>query len=168
MKDKEYGVDYVILPYITGEEAALATFTDDIRSVVARDYEGTSFSQLPIMTDVNSVDDLDLWAAFNAAGGGGFEMIVRQVCEPYDIPVVAGWFGVNVPGYSPYYTSGLVKGYYNDLRGAAEYELLTGEPGNALASTDALATQYILLLFFIILGNVLMFAAGSEKRGGKA
>jgi len=57
----------------------------------------------------------------------------------------------------PFYTSGQIFGLANGLRGAAEYEILSGNLGTAVASNDAISTSHVLILAFIVAGNVLYF-----------
>ena len=52
LKDYEYGVDYLILGYYPGEEAAKAAFASNVRSIVKTDYlEAVSYTHLTLPTN---------------------------------------------------------------------------------------------------------------------
>jgi hypothetical protein len=49
------------------------------------------------------------------------------------------------------------------MRGAAEYEILVNHPGKAVAGMDAQSFAHVLIVLFIILGNVGYVLAGKAK-----
>jgi hypothetical protein len=55
----------------------------------------------------------------------------------------------------PYYNSGQIKGMLQGLRGAAELELIIGSPSDAVKSMDALSVGHLVIILFIVLGNIL-------------
>ena len=87
--------------------------------------------------------------------------------DPYDLhsyrtPIVMGTGSVSVPGEMPYYASGQYKGLLAGLRGAAEYELLTGYPGSAILGMDAQSAAHFLVIALIAIGNIGFFRPGKE------
>ena len=64
----------------------------------------------------------------------------------------------------PFVQAGQVKGMLQGLRGAAEYELLSGSPGVASAGMDAQSLGHLLIIGFIVVGNVAYIMSKRESR----
>lgn len=163
---KEYGEDYVNLGFFAGAEAAMASFASDIPGLVKKDYYGTPIEQLPVMSGLNDLNDIDLFLCL-WSGTPGWGEYLRQWQTPYGITVIGGTLGINGPGAQPYVSSGQLKGLVVGLRGGGEYEKLIGKPGEATSGLDAVSTTHLLIIAFIILGNVGYFA-GRRRAGGEA
>jgi len=74
----EYGKDFMITPFIPGEETAMARFAADIWGTCAgRDWYGTSLTELPLMANIRSFADVHL-TTFKAYSGTHIEMAIRQ------------------------------------------------------------------------------------------
>ena len=157
----ENGVDWVNLGYIPGGESAVAAFANDIRSVVSKDYFGTPIDQIPLMEDVN---DATAFAAVFWWGGseGSIPYGVRQFVGPFGIPMAGSCTTNEVPNYSPYISSGQLKGLFGGIRGSAEYEYLLKLPGPALG--QAMATNFggLYWLILVVLGNIFYFILKSR------
>ena len=52
------------------------------------------------------------------------------------------------------------------MKGAAEYEQLIGKPGTASVGMDAQSLTHLLIVIFVIVGNIQYFL--SKRKGGKA
>jgi hypothetical protein len=159
----ENGVNWVNLGYIGGGgESAVAAFVNDIRSVVETDYFGTPIDQLPIMEDINDAGD---FAGVMWWGGsqGSIPWGVRQIVEPFGVPMMGSCTTNEVANYSPYISSGQLEGLFGGVRGSAEYEFLLNLPGPALG--QAMATNFggLLWMIAVILGNI--FYAIQRSRG---
>jgi len=59
VKNKVYGVDYVMFDYIPGVESAVASLAADTWGTVGADRRGTPISDLPIMQNVKMATDFD-------------------------------------------------------------------------------------------------------------
>lgn len=145
------GDDYLYFGYMAGGEAGLAAFSDSISSVFATDSTNTPLSQLPMMTDVNQLADFDLVIAFN---GSGVAAWVRQAHTKNGVPLIFGVMGVMASGTVPYLQSGQAVGMLTGAKGAAEYEAVMELPGPAMASMDAQSMSQLLIIAFIVLGNI--------------
>jgi len=163
---KVYGEDYVNLGFFAGAESAMASFASDIPGLVKTDYYGTPIEQIPVMSGLNDLNDVDLFLCL-WSGTPGWGEYLRQWQTPYEIAVIGGTIGINGPGAQPYVSSGQLKGLVVGLRGGGEYEKLIGKPGEATAGLDAVSTTHLLIVAFIILGNVGYFAGG-RRVGGEA
>jgi hypothetical protein len=163
---KVYGVDYVNLGFFAGAESAMASFASDIPGLVKTDYYGTPIEQIPVMSGLNDLNDVDLFLCL-WSGTPGWGEYLRQWQTPYEIAVIGGTIGINGPGAQPYVSSGQLKGLVVGLRGGGEYEKLIDKPGEATSGLDAVSTTHLLIVAFIILGNVGYFAGG-RRAGGEA
>jgi hypothetical protein len=152
-KDKQYGVDYVNLGFIPGTEGAIRAFAEDIHKAVGRDYRGTPIENLPIMNNVKSARDISFW--IDVSGAGFPEMYIRQLQVPYGMKIVAACQASEAATVKPFLASGQLTGLMNSLRGAAEFELLTGTLGVAASQMDAQSLIHMILLIAVIIGNIL-------------
>jgi hypothetical protein len=162
--DKEYGTDYVVIGYLMGSETSTAALMDDAHALVSTDYYGTPISQLPLMNDFKGGDDL---AALVTIGAGDHEIPFRQITVPYDVPTLGGFMAVGTPRYISYYQAGIIHGVVDSITGGAEYESMINKPGAGLAGTDAISTSHILMIAFLIIGNIAYRLAGGQEKPGR-
>jgi hypothetical protein len=160
--DKVYGTDYINLGYIPGGENAIRLFGADVNTQ-KKDFRGNDPKSFPIMQGIVDCRDFALVVDF-VSGNPGIQEWVRQVQGPLDIKIAAGAVTVNVPTTMPFVQSGQVIGLLQGLRGAAEYELLMGQPGDAVAMMDGQSLGHVAIIAFILIGNIAFFAAGRGKK----
>lgn len=164
--DKQYGVDFINLGYKPGGQVWLEGTTSSISTAVAGiDAFGTPLTQYPIMATMKRAQDAAAWIDL-AAGNPGVPEVVKVV-GAQGVPIVAGVNAVSVTDNMPLLQSGLIKGLIMGMRGSAEYEKLTGVPGQAVSGMDAQSLAHVLLVLFIILGNLGYLAAKSTDAGTK-
>ena len=151
---KVYGVDYIHIGYNPRSEVGMSQFAADVYNAFPNDYlYNEPLDTYEIMEGVNGAEDFDVLISIESGTPGCSEW-VRQWIEPYGISFLVGALGVSVPGIAPYYNAGQVKAFLAGLRSAAEYEMLTGRASDAMAQQDPLSTTHLLVLFFVILGNI--------------
>lgn len=152
---KTYGVDWVNLGYKPGGEVTMKKMVDNFWEGAAYvDMAGTSLEQLPIMQDFKSLKDADLLIDMMAVVPSPAENYLKMVSIPYNVPMAVGTTAIQYPTEMPYYSSKQYKGILGGLRGAAEYELLTKNPGPAIMGMDAQSAAHVLVILLIILGNL--------------
>lgn len=156
----KYGEDFANLGYLAGDENAVRLFALDCL-IIPTDVRGNKVADLPVMQGIKTVQDFAFVHQFNA---GGPEMWARQVIDQMDIKYALGTVTVSVPAAMPYYNSGQIKGLLGGLRAGAEYEALLERPGRAAAMMDAQSMAHLLIIGFILLGNIGYFAG--KKRDG--
>jgi len=164
--DKKYGVDYVNLGYIPGEEAAIAAFAKNIRAVTTKDARGTPFDQLPIMNNVNSIKDISFVMAICMSAGLYPEFYIRQIQLQYGTPLGAAVISSMAPPLKPYVDAGQLVGLMNSQRGGAEFELVSGFLGLATASMDSQSLAHAFVIIAVIAANILFLGrkfGGSKK-----
>lgn len=144
-----YGKSFVNLGYIAGGEAAMRAFASN-PNVIQKDFYGNDAKDLEIMRSLSSAKDFKLLIVIT---GSQVDNFVRQFGDPHGVPIVGAVTAVLVTRVMPFYPAKVI-GYLNGLRGAAEYEQLVKRPGTALAGMDAQSAAHLLVIIFIIVGNV--------------
>lgn len=158
-----YGESVANLGYFEGGNAALRRFATDIIGVVPKDINGSDVASLPIMQGVVGVADFALVIEFSS-GSPGLADWVAHVQTPLGISLLCGAVTVNVPTSMPYVDAGQCAGLLQGLRGAAEYELMSGIPGTAGACMDAQSLGQVVIVSFILIGNIAYFASSRSKK----
>jgi hypothetical protein len=158
-----YGEGYVHLGYFTGGEAAYAGIMEDIHSIFHEDYQGTPTSNLPLMNELTTPTHQNFkLAAIYTAGGEVVEGWIRQISVRYGIPLITEVNEMMVPVVLPYYPINCA-GILNGGIGAAEYEAFAKLPGEAIKLSDMLTMGGLVVLLFLVLGNIGFFMKGGRK-----
>jgi hypothetical protein len=153
----EYGVEYVNLGYVAGEETGQAAFLNNIREVVAGvDKFGNSLDDLPIMQGVNGGGDFE-YGFFNVACECTEPMYVRQWQMPYGTKLGSINCAMDLPSITLYLATGQIAGTANGLLGSAEMEYLTGNLGLAFGQTMAVSFGGLYFTILVVLGNIFYF-----------
>jgi hypothetical protein len=160
----EYGVDYVYLGYIPGQETAIANLADGINTIVATDYYGNSMADLPMMKDINDYRDVSCVISIDASD---YPDWYAKHWASKGVPFVDMGPGPYYARWNTLYTQGIISGLIGTGRAAAEYELLLGIPGEAAASADTLSATHLFMILAIILGNLSYSGRRSQKIGGE-
>ncbi|GAG68445.1 unnamed protein product, partial [marine sediment metagenome] len=114
-----------------------------------------------MMAEILSAEDIDLIISFETGTPGTGEWL-RQWNTPYGVPQITGCIGVSVPGMIPYINSGQLSAMMPGLTVSAEYEVLTNNPGLAVAGVDAVSTSHLMVIMLVILGNITYFMTKEE------
>ncbi len=160
---KQYGVDFVNLGFLAGGETALAAWAADLKKAFPVDWKGNNTSTMPILDGIKNASDFDMFIFYTDDSA---ETWVRQIAQ-YKIPLIAGLITVTAPQAEPFLQSKQLSAMLVGLRGAAEYEILTDQPGIAAAGMDAQSMAHLLLIAFILLGNAAYFIKRSKSGTGK-
>lgn len=160
---KTYGTDFVDLGFIPGGEAAISSFAANPAGTIPKDTRGNATATLAIMGDVRTMKDVKMFLGFSSALPGPKEYIHQL--QQYNVPIIAGEVTVSSTEFEPYVQSGQLAGLLPGLRGAAEYEALTGNIGVAASGMDAQSTGHLALIAFVLLCN--LGYLGSLKKHGK-
>lgn len=156
------GIDFVIFPYMSMDEAAHVVFTDNIRSYFINDWKLRSLddaTNLPLMQEIYDYTDFDL-----VVGSTGHVSRYNVWCG---IDIVAWGTGTGLlPFVGPFYDpiNGPIYGYVGGASQGGELEIATGYLGDGIKTNDAKNLGIITLCIIIIIGNLSMLG---EKEGGK-
>jgi hypothetical protein len=154
---KKYGIDYVNLGYKANYTAVLKGMGVSIASIYPTDQNGTPLSQLPLMQHVKNYGDISY--IFVVADNAILDYWISIVNAQYQIPIGAGTTAVMAPKYYSYVQSGQMTGLLGGMKGAAEYELLVHAKGKAVLGMNSQSMVHLLIIAFVILGNVALFTS---------
>jgi len=173
--DKKYGVDYVNLGYRPGGEAVIKGIASDIRTLYTVDLHGTPIDDIPMMEDVINIEDFDFVFSLSAGYPGSKEW-VQYGCDPNNIPLSTGCTSIQVTDIMPYVENDQIRGILAGMPGAAEYESLVeaelqkmeiaGKPGEASGMMAAQSIAHVVIVLFIIFGNISYFITRKKNRKG--
>tara|TARA_Y100001970_G_scaffold83190_1_gene105270 strand:+ start:5365 stop:6213 length:849 start_codon:yes stop_codon:yes gene_type:complete len=165
--NKEYDLvkneDYVLLGFRPGNEAIVKGLESDLRKVFTVDAEQTPIDDIPMMEGVNSLNDFQFMFTGSAGYPGTFEW-VQYGGDPTGIPLSSGTTSIQVNEVMPYVNTGQLKGILAGMPGAAEYEALIGIRGIATSGMAAQSYGHIVIVLFIILGNLAYFITQRRER----
>ena len=164
--DKKYGIDYVNLGFKPGQEAVITGIASDIRTLYTVDLKGTPINDIPMMKDVVNIEDFDFVFSLSAGFPGSKEW-VQYACDPKNIPLSTGCTSIQVTDIMPYVENNQIRGILAGMPGAAEYESLvetelqkmkiTATPGKATGMMAAQSIAHVVIVLFIIFGNITTF-----------
>ena len=158
----EYGVDHCNLGYIPGGIVAYVNFANDVKGTVPTDQYGTPLEELPMMADVETLDDFDIivcWA------GGTITTVVSQWSDPYEKPIIYLGLLSGLPKMIPYIKTGQITAMMGGAQIGAEYHALVGTKGRANAMVDAVTMINAYFISMVVLGNIIyLFKKGGNKR----
>ena len=168
--DLKQGVDWANIGYKAGNQGVLNVIVTDLRKMYPADINNVQLDSLPIMNGIKSCKDFNLIIAL---GGGlpGPKEWVLYVGDPGNVPVVAGAAAVSAPQLYPYYPKQLL-GILGGVKGAAEYEQHLGDvspqfletPRPAIKMMGPQTLAHVVVMIFIVIGNVVFFRSRREKR----
>jgi len=81
-------------------------------------------------------------------------MWIQYANAKYGVPLALGVTGVMASDYYPYLQSGQIFGLIPGMKGAAEYEMLTGRKGQGSRGMPYQMTSHLVILVFMVITNV--------------
>ncbi len=159
--NKEYGIDYINLGYRPGYVAQMVGIGREIRTYFNSDYKGDLIEKYPIMNNIHNYDDIDLLIGLEAGATG--QVWVQYAGARFDQRIVLALTAVSAPDAYFFFQSGQIEGLVGGMKGAAEYEKLVDKPDMAVAGMAAQSFSHILIILFIIFGNIAYFADKRKK-----
>ncbi len=169
-----YGHDFVHLGYMPGFFLVVKGMNRDIRQTFPKDMYGTPIENLPLTSRLRNFEDIALSVEFAAGGpagapiGASWVMFAKPVNPRYR--VIAASTAVMAAETYPYLQAGQLKGFLGGMKGGADYESLLGldmERGQALAYMPAQSVAHVVILIFILIGNVAYFMDRRDRRRGR-
>ena len=137
---------------------------DIVNAANGVDFYGKRLESLPLMKEVKSLKDVALAASIGSLGEG-LSVYVKMIGVPLGVPVTGACFAVSIPESMPLFQSGQLTGMLAGMKGAAEYEQLLKKPGSASVGMDAQSLTHLLIVLFVVVGNIQYFV--SKKKGGE-
>ena len=160
---KVNGTDYVFFGWSPGVSAIIISMGQDLYKAFPSDYYGRPTNTLPVLQGVRTLRDVNYVVSL-AAGTAGIETWYVFGKDKYRFELGGGCTGVIAPGLYPLLRSGQINGLIGGLRGAAEYEVLVGKKGRAVAGMDAQSVTHFMIIILVILCNVFYVLSGQARR----
>ena len=172
---KEYGIDYVNLGFKPGGEPVVRGIASDLRALYTVDLKGTSINEIPMMDGIVNINDFDFVFSLSAGFPGSTEW-VQYACDPNNIPMSTGCTSIQVTDIIPYVANDQILGILAGMPGAAEYENLVdnklremgkiSKPGKATGMMAAQSIAHVMIVLFIIFGNISYYVTRKKSREG--
>jgi hypothetical protein len=161
---KTSGVDFVFLGYKPYPAITILAMGSDFRVPFPVDYYNEDLNTLPMMDSVHNFDDVE--GVIALCGGSAAEMWITYGNAKFGVPLALGVTGVMASDYYPYLQSGQLFGLLPGIKGAAEYEQLTGTiGGDGMRGMPYQTTSHAVVLIFIVLTNIAFFAKRKAEKG---
>jgi hypothetical protein len=161
-----YGEDYAFMGYKPGGSGVVLNMGQEFRNAFAQDAWGASADSLAVLQGIHSLKDFGF--VFDLAAGSTIDQVwIPYGQEKYRFTLAAGCTAVMAPDLFPFLQSGQIVGLIGGLAGAAEYEKLMGRLDSATAGMQAQSITHLVIIAFILLGNILYFLSRrqDQRRG---
>ena len=157
-----YGKDWVNLGFKPGGYIMIEGLAkaEDLRENLKTDVNGTALVDLPVMQNIKSIRNISMLMEFTGLVGAFNYWVQYFQVEDYRPPFVHGCTSITIPEAYIYYSSKQLLGFHEGLAGAAYYDALMSErypertPGRAIRVNTGLAVAQLLVMGFILLGNL--------------
>ncbi len=166
-----YGEDYVYLGWKSGFIAAMIDMGESISGVFPRDYFRTSVDSFPLLQRIDNYKNIAIVIILSASDYPEYWILHPQ--SRYGVKIGAGLTAVMAPKYYPFLQTGQLSGMMSGMKGAAEYENLilthgyAEKLGKAETGMNSQSMVHILIIIFIILGNIGYFFIRRQKNSGQ-
>jgi hypothetical protein len=160
---KVAGKDYVFLGWSPGGSSVIINMGQDLYTAFPTDYNNQPTKDLEVLKGVQSLRDVSYVVSL-AAGTTGIETWYVFGKDKYKFELGGGCTGVIAPGLYPLLRSGQINGLIGGLRGAAEYEVLIGRKGKAVAGMDAQSATHFAIILLVVLCNVFYFSIRTARK----
>jgi len=158
------GVDYVFLGYKAYFAIQILAMGQDFRLPFPVDYYGVPLDSLPMMKGVRNYSQI---ACLVDIGAGNItDAWISYGQGRFGFPMALGTTGVMTTIYYPYLNSGQIFGIMGGLLGAAQYEQLCDNPGLAADGMRIQLFGHMVIILFIVVGNIGFFMSRRAKREG--
>ncbi|MEA2030318.1 MAG: hypothetical protein U9N55_01820 [candidate division Zixibacteria bacterium] len=156
------GVDYCFLGYKPYYALIILGMGQDFRLPFPNDYYGTPLDSLPMMRNVINYDQVS--CVIDLSGGNITDAWISYGQGRFNFPLALGLTGVMTSQYYPYLGSGQVFGIMGGLLGAAQYEEMADNPGRAKEGMRIQFFAHLVIIFFIVIGNIGFFMTRRQKK----
>ncbi len=159
--EREYGRDYAFLGFKAGGPILILNMGQDFHGTFSKDFRGHPTNEMEVTRGIRSLKDLD-YVIDLAAGYPGVEEWIAYGQERYRFLLGCGCTAVMAPDFFPFLQSKQLNGMIGGLAGAAEYETLIDRKDLAVSGMRAQSVAHVIIIAFILLGNIVYF---THRRG---
>jgi hypothetical protein len=161
-KKLQRNIDFANLGFQSGNEFVIQRMGSDFKSMFAKDHSGTPYEEIPLVKNVKNFSNVDY--SFNlSAGYPGTREWVQVAVDRFDLNLGAGNTAVQAPEMYVYVDAGQLSGLLGGMTGAAEFESLVKMPGKGTKFMLAQSFAHMVVIAFIIIGNVAFFMGGRKQ-----
>lgn len=158
---KEEGIDYVFLGFRPEITAAILGLGTSFERVFPKDDRGIPVGELELMGDIRNYNSIALVISISDDDTPVYW--VNYANARFQVKIVPAVTAVMATTFFPFIDSHQVVGMVAGLKGAAEYEKLIKKPGRASRGMDAQSIAHIVMIGFIVVGNLAYFLGRGRK-----
>jgi len=155
-----YGENWVYLGFLTGGSAAISRTCYGIRDLFPSDAYGTPVDDIPAMDGVNLASDFWLIILF----GDFYYYTPSDWIVKFHVGCIMGVEGWGIPDGWSYLRLNQAQGFMGSVRGAAEYEAISGFIGDSVAILNSITMALLFSFVLAAIGNVAYFATRSRRK----
>jgi hypothetical protein len=159
---KVYGRDYVFLGYNPDYSATMLRMGESIQATFPTDHYRSPTRELPLLAEADRYADVELLVTVTASALAEYWIIWAG--GNYQQKIITGNTAIQAVLIYPFFQTGQLAGFLGGLKGAAEYETLIAIEGAAVRGMDAQSMAHLLIVLFIVLGNVGFFLKKRAER----
>jgi hypothetical protein len=162
-KNLEYGKDWVNLGFQSGNEFVILSMGTQFERMFPRDERGTRYRDIPMLANVTNFNNIDF--VFNLSSGkpGTIEW-VQVAVDRFGARLGAGNTAVQAPQVYPYLRAGQLHGLLGGMSGAAEFEKIVEERGQASTFLLSQIFAHATVILFVIIGNAAFFTDNRKQK----
>jgi len=162
---KKEGEDFVMCGYKAGAAFVIVGMGQDLPGTLDKDVRGRDLKSLPLFrkTKIRSLRDIPLVISMSA-GNPGIDTWIVYGRDQFGFRMIGGCTGVMAPDFYPYLNTGQLEGLLGAAKGAADYETLIQRPGMACQMMDPQTIAHLVIIIFILLGNIALLSAALRRR----
>jgi hypothetical protein len=157
------GIDYVFLGYRPEITSGVLGLGEDIARVYPKDYRGIPLTDIPLMQRVHNYRDIGL--VISVSDDDTPVYWINYANARYQAAVVPAITAVMATTFYPFLGEKQIIGMVPGLKGAAEYEQLIEQPGDAAIGMSAQSISHLVIVIFVIIGNIGYFMIRRQRRG---
>ncbi len=161
-KEIKNGIDYTFLGYKPYYGLVILGMGQNFRLPFPTDYYGTPLDSIPMMKGVQNYSQVA--CVIDISAGSITDAWISYGQGRFGFPLALGLTGVMGADYYPYLNSKQVFGIMAGLYGAAQYEKLADNPGLAMDGMRIQVFAHIVIILFIIMGNLGFFMSRRDRR----
>lgn len=162
-KDLQYGEDWVNLGFQSGNEFVIQSMGTRFDRMFPRDTRGSRYEDVPMLANVVNFNNVDF--VFNLSSGkpGTIEWVQIAV-DRFGVTMGAGNTAVQAPQVYPYLRAGQLQGLLGGMSGAAEFEKVVEERGQASTFLLSQMFAHAIVILFVVIGNAAFFTEHKQRR----
>jgi len=158
--------DWCNLGYKSGAGVMIVRLGSSMSAVFPTDRDNLPYEDIPMLEHISDLTSFDLVITLSA-GDPGTPAWVMMAGDRFGVPVGGGCTAVSAPQFYTYLQTGQMVGLLGGLKGAADYETLVGiQNGPAVEGMAPQSVAHLVIMLFIIIGNVAYFSE-KKKKGGR-